>query len=77
MPLLWWGYGNKKMTALMGDQAYPIDHFFDVVDLEVGEWTDIDGLQVSGIFSSPSRDDGFEFKAEEKAMKEYTLNCRY
>ena len=50
----------------MGDQAYPIDHFFDVVDLEVGEWVDVDGLQVRAVYSPhPVETTAFEFKSDE------------
>ena len=65
------------MMSLMGDQAYPLEHFFDVVDLKIGEWTDIDGMEVRPIYSPhPVETTAFEFKSYENGNEKSILTLQ-
>ncbi|MBF0182805.1 MAG: bacteriohemerythrin [Magnetococcales bacterium] len=41
----------KKMAALMAVEEEWFEEFFDVQDLQEGEWSDLDGLEVKPLFS--------------------------
>ena len=68
---------NKKISALMGDQAYPIDHFFDVVDLEVGEWVDVTVFKLGCLFSSPLKLRRLSLSRMNPERTNLLTSCRY
>lgn len=55
---------TKKLSALLSIEETDFDDFFEVVDLEMGTWNGVSGLEVKPIFSPhPVETTIFEFRA--------------
>jgi hemerythrin len=54
----------KKLAALTGTEEAAFEDFFEVHDLDLGQWNDIDGLEVRPLFSPhPVETTIFQFRA--------------